>query len=166
MRHVTPNRYVTQGSSTAICLVDQKGRHKALAWIDTEDLEKVKPWRWSFDNGYARATIKGYTVRLHQLIMKRVFATDSLELDHRNRNKLDCRKQNLRVCSRSTNTQNTNLRRNNTSGVKGVWYDKSQNSWIAQIMVNYKRICLGTFKDKQEAIKVRRAAETQYEYST
>lgn len=44
-------------------------------------------------------------------------------VDHKNRNKLDCRSNNLRVVTQSENTMNTKISKRNTSGIKGVWFN-------------------------------------------
>ena len=68
-------------------------------------------------------------------------------------NRLDCRKSNLRDCTHSENLMNRDKNVNNTSGHKGISWDKSRNKWMAGIKVNYKRISLGRFDDIQDAIK-------------
>lgn len=50
----------------------------------------------------------------------------------------------------------------NTSGVTGVWYDKRRDRWTAEIMLRKKKIRLGRYKSKEDAIKARRAAEEEY----
>lgn len=50
----------------------------------------------------------------------------------------------------------------NTSGVTGVWYDKRRDRWTAEIMLRRKKIRLGRYKSKEDAIKARRAAEEEY----
>lgn len=52
--------------------------------------------------------------------------------------------------------------KNNTSGVKGVTWDKNSRKWYAYISVHRKRISLGRFKDFEEAVKARKAAEDEY----
>ena len=43
----------------------------------------------------------------------------------------------------------------NTSGTKGVHWNKKNNKWTAQITINGKRINLGSFLDKYDAINIR-----------
>lgn len=50
----------------------------------------------------------------------------------------------------------------NTSGVKGVHYDKDRNKWKSEICVNNKKIMLGRFENKDDAIKARCDAEIKY----
>lgn len=58
--------------------------------------------------------------------------------------------------------ENARLPKNNTSGQKGVWWDKSREKWQAYIQVNGKRINLGRYSKKDDAIKARLVAEEEY----
>jgi hypothetical protein len=65
---------------------------------------------------------------------------------------LDNRKSNLRMATRSQNNCNRGLRKDNTSGIKGVCPDpKRPGWWIAQIMHHKKGYNLGSFPDKEQA---------------
>ena len=79
----------------------------------------------------------------------------------------DNRKSNLRVATFEENSYNTTLRSNNTSGVTGVNWEKRRNKWQAYITVNKKRIYLGLFDNIEDAIRVRKEAESKFfgEYS-
>lgn len=81
------------------------------------------------------------------------------QIDHINRIKTDNKIKNLRDVTNSTNQHNNAIRRHNTSGTTGVMTLKSKNSWGAQIYVNNKRIYLGVFKTKEEAISARKNYE-------
>ena len=56
---------------------------------------------------------------------------------------------------------------NNTSGHKGVTFDKSRNKWMAHIKLNGKHKTLGRFVKFEDAVKARKEAEEKYfgEYS-
>ena len=54
------------------------------------------------------------------------------------------------------------LNKNNTSGVRGVHFDKDRGLWVAQIMFQRKAHNLGRFKTKKEAVKIRKAGEDKY----
>ena len=58
---------------------------------------------------------------------------------------------------------NTNKRIDNSSGVKGVNWNKSKERWQAYITIDKKYIYLGTFKNKDDAIKARNEAEEKYQ---
>lgn len=125
-----------------------------FALVDDEDFDFISRWKWwKNENGYAfRSCHKGNgksgTVLMHRLICAPV---DGLEVDHINRNKLDNRRSNLRSVTRSQNERNKSLRSDNTSGYKGVHWDKSHKKWYAGIRHDGKRIYLGRFATAEEA---------------
>lgn len=68
-------------------------------------------------------------------------------------------------CTDGTNLNNIltkRLYKNNTSGIKGVYWDKTQNKWAAQITFQGKTHTLGRFDKKQEAERARKEAEKEY----
>lgn len=54
------------------------------------------------------------------------------------------------------------LSRNNTSGVRGVHFDRQRGLWVAQIMFQHKAYLLGRFKHKRDAINARKEGEKKY----
>lgn len=54
------------------------------------------------------------------------------------------------------------LNRNNTSGIRGVHFDKERKRWVPQLTFQRKNHLLGRFKTKSEAIAARKAGEKQY----
>jgi len=75
----------------------------------------------------------------------------NMEIDHINKNPFDNRIVNIRLATRSQNMFNTGKRISNTSGFKGVYWDKSRGNFVALITFNYKLIYLGRFKTAIEA---------------
>lgn len=73
------------------------------------------------------------------------------EIDHINRIRDDNRWANLRLASHSQNHANCGLRSDNTSGYKGVQFDKQKNKFLAQAYKDGKRIHVGFFDDPAEA---------------
>jgi len=77
------------------------------------------------------------------------------EIDHINLNGLDNRIANLRLATPTQNSCNRGLRKDNTSGIKGVSWNKRDRKWLAHITVNGKQHHLGVFDTKAEAKAVR-----------
>jgi len=86
------------------------------------------------------------------------------QIDHINGDATDNRIENLRDVSCQDNQRNVRRKGNNTSGTTGVHWHISKKKWEAQIMINDKRLFLGRFKHKEDAIAARKAAEKKYGY--
>lgn len=114
-------------------------------YFDLEDFDKIKDQQWYESK---RGYIYNFKNYLHRLVMQ---PKDNEEVDHIFHNKLDNRKQNLRLCTHIDNTKNIKLSPLNTSGYKGVSYVKESGKWRADIYYNKKRICLGRYQTKEEA---------------
>lgn len=135
--------------------------------IDTEDLDKVKDYYWCKDRyGYAIAQTQNGVLLLHKVI---VDAPCGYDIDHINGHgsEWDNRKCNLRVCTHMQNTWNQKLSVRNSSGYKGVSWNKMLGKWHAYITCNHKRINIGFFEDIDDAVEARKQAEIKYfgEYS-
>ena len=76
--------------------------------------------------------------------------------------KNDCRKNNLRIATKSQNSINKKIQSNNTSGCAGVSFDNSKQKWRAEIWLQSKRTHLGWFKNFDDAVKARKEAEDKY----
>lgn len=87
-------------------------------------------------------------------------APDHLEVDHRDGDGLNNRRENLRLATTLQNRLNTGLQRNNKSGRVGVYVHA--NKWRAHISNNGRLIHLGTFDTVEEAAAVREAAEAKF----
>lgn len=141
-------------NSYCIELTGKNGRGK-VAIVDADTYKKYGHLRWHLTNwGYARRSYgpRGEVRRvlLHRLVMD---AKDGEIVDHRNRNKLDNRRCNLRICSAKDNARNR-------SGVTGVSFDKSRNKWA----VRYLRKFYGRYETKAEAEAAFKRARSGIEY--
>lgn len=143
------NHWAVDNNTIAIGLTENN-----IALIDSEDLHIVNKYYWTYwiwdakNTGYALATPLYGTgiktrIKMHRLIMG---VSGSQTIDHINRNGLDNRKSNLRLCNSTENCRNQGLRKDNTSGYKGVKFVKHSNGFQARIQVDKKRISLGVFK--------------------
>ena len=130
--------------------------------IDSEDAELVLPFRWNCSSGYAvrhaPTTKEGNRpqIRLYRLI---IGAKPGEEVDHINRDRLDNRKKNLRICTRTENARNRSVDYNSKSGVRGVTLFKQSGKWRADIRVHGELHYLGLFETKKGAAKARKEAE-------
>jgi hypothetical protein len=91
-----------------------------------------------------------------------------LFIDHINQNKMDNRIENLRLCTRSQNQYNRGSYKNNSSGFKGVSFNKALNKYSAQMRINDVKNHLGYFDTPElanEAYKSK-AIEIQKEFAT
>jgi len=126
--------------------------------VDDEDYERLKKYKWYYQNTYVyRINKKKEMVLMHREIMG-LSKGDGLEVDHINTddedNKLNNQKENLRICTRTENGKNRKRNKNNTSGYKGVYWDKSVTKWTTIICNNGKLIYLGLFENIIDAAKV------------
>jgi len=144
-----------------IILYDKYGdRRDERAIVDLCDVAILKQYRWSMGgNGYVNSP--KLKIPLHRFIMG-LDRFDKTMCDHKNTNPLDCRKSNLRLVNKAQNEMNKGLRSNNTSGVTGVYWDKSMKKWNPKIGFKGKNIHLGYFDDIEDAIKERKEAEIKY----
>lgn len=109
--------------------------------IDNEDFEKVIKYTWCVSKtGYLVANIHNKVTKLHRYILD--LKENDKVVDHINHNKLDNRKNNLRVCSQIDNSRNLPQKKTNTSGFTGVRLLKN-GKYKARIMYNRKEIHLG-----------------------
>jgi hypothetical protein len=129
--------------------------------VDAEFVDWLSQWRWVFANGYVGRWMQHERGRggrrsfryLHRVVSG---APDHLEVDHKNRDRTDNRRENLRLVTRAENQQNLPAR-DGTSLYRGVSWDTSRGKWQAKVRANHIDHHLGRFDDELEAAK---AAET------
>jgi hypothetical protein len=115
------------------------------------------------ENGYLRVGLskdnKRKKVMLHRIIAENFIPNPNnyTTVDHINGNKLDNTIDNLRWCSQAENTRfdNHKIRSNNTSGFRGISFDKRCSKYQAEISFDGKRIYVGKFDTLEMAIQER-----------
>jgi len=154
-----PNEFLITGDICFIRLYNQKGYMVGEALIDAEDYELAKNKKWHLAQGYASAD--GGKTSLAHVIMGHS-SNRKILIDHISKDRLDNRKSNLRTVSKSQNSLNTKLRKDNKSGCRGISWDKERNKWFVRIAVNRKNIALGRYKDIGDAINAYNEAAKKY----
>jgi hypothetical protein len=127
------------------------------ALVDEEDFPQLSRWSWYLTRPYGRHQ-GGYVLRSSggkKFLLHRVVTDAPLDLvvDHRNFNKLDNRKSNLRVCTNKLNSAHRRSKqKNNTTGFVGVrraynGRGYSSDKWMVFVAHKYR----GRFPSKKEA---------------
>jgi hypothetical protein len=138
--------------------------YKAI--IDLADVPLVEGYKWRAhldkrsDGSVRRVYAYSQNIQMHRLINN---TPEGLHTDHIDGNGLNNRRINLRTATCSENSYNQGIRINNTSGIKGVHWDKEKSKWRVRIRVgNGKRIQLGRYSSIEEATEVYNKAVVKY----
>ena len=119
---------------------------KEYTLVDDTDYKRFNSMQWyNTGTGYAATYINGKTVRMHRLILN---AQKGEISDHINRNRLDNRRENLRLVNHSESNCNRSVQ--NSSNFRGI-YPHKNGKWRAMIQTNKMRYCLGYFFTLKEA---------------
>lgn len=97
--------------------------------------------------GYWKVGYKRNVYYAHQIIFLLHHGYIPSVVDHADHNTGNNRIENLRAADKATNAQNSKVRSDNTSGVKGVTWSKCAQKWQARIHVYGKNVYLGLFDD-------------------
>jgi len=142
-------------------------RNGGVTLVSEADYDRVvTACGWYLEkNGYARSSCllgkPKQRVQLHRYILG---VTDpKILVDHINGQKLDNRRENIRLCSNAENQHNRHkLNSTNTSGVSGVCWHTRDKIWTASVYAEGKHIHLGNFCHIDAAIAARKSAELKY----
>lgn len=137
------------------------------ALVDDVDYDTLINHRWHLGSGgrYAARMKRGTKTDRSVLLMHRVImglTNENIQVDHIDGNKLNNQRSNLRLVTSSQNKMNTGILSTNTTGFKGVTYDKESKKYIAQIGINRKCIKIGRFDSISDAASARIEAERRY----
>jgi AP2 domain/HNH endonuclease len=136
--------------------------------VDEDDYDYLIQWKWTYNQGYAlrgqkkkEYLYKRKTIMMHRIIMN---APEDKEVDHKNLNGLDNRKQNLRIATYAQNKYNALKRNQKTSSkYKGVSWKIDKNKWEVYIKLSGKKVHIGYFNNEIDAAKAyNKAAEKYY----
>ena len=126
------------------------------ALVDDADFVRLNAFKWCCSNGYAMRRIlkldgKSKAWFMHWEILGK--PSKGFEIDHRDMNRINNQRSNLRIATTSQNRSNRGKIKSNTSGFKGVSWHKRDKKWQANIQVVKKLTNLGNFSTAEEAYK-------------
>ncbi len=120
-------------------------------FFDPEYYKLINRFHWYLSSrGYAVTSKNGRRIYMHRLILE---VDDPKTLvNHRNHNKLDNRRANIRICTSSEKNRNSRKLTPKSSKYKGVYLDNKY--WHVQINEDRERKNLGRFRSEKTAAKV------------
>lgn len=124
-----------------------------VALVDAEDYPLLSRYKWHMtNNGYVETTVviggKKINILMHRFIMG---IPTSMVIDHKDGDKLNNTKENLRITYQSKNVVNSTKRKGTSSKYKGVSWAKRERRWRVQIKVGGKVIGGRYFEEENEA---------------
>jgi hypothetical protein len=145
-----------------------------LFWLDYEGMPNSWRAKWvgkeafavKTDKGYLCGRVDGVLFKAHRIAWVMYYGElPSDQIDHINGVKGDNRISNLRVVNNQENQRNSAMRRDNTSGITGVVWNKANSHWRATIRVDNHLKNLGSFSTIEEAADARKQADIKYGFT-
>lgn len=152
MRH----QYTIEGNTTIIHITTKKDNLSYEVLIDTIDLPFILEYGIDLFGGRNKDYyVAIYDANADSHLLHRILldAPQGIQVDHIDRNKLNCKRDNLRFVTNAENKQNSPVQSNNTSGTPGVFWQINKQKWYARVTINRKNYNLGAFAIKEDAIK-------------
>ena len=137
-------------------LHNQKGAIVAHALVSPEDYERVSCHPWYLGAKYVQRVpwqpkgISRTTILLHRFVLS---ALSGKHVDHINGNPLDNRQENLRFATSAQNQRNRRMITTNTSGYKGVIWDRNRHKWSARVKLSSKTFYGGLYDSIVDAAR-------------
>ncbi len=129
-----------------------------VTFVDNEDYEYLNQWDWRLSpKGYAYRSEGDPRKNTQKIIFIHGAIMQAKGIDHKDRNKLNNQRDNLRLANQTQNNANKHTLARKTikskSQYKGVSWYKTTNTWVAQIQQNYKKLNLGYYQNELDAAK-------------
>jgi len=148
------------------------GKRQGIVLVDDEDYDRLSIFRWYLGSGgyigRSKTTVERRDITLKHIpkyirLHREVLNFPDYQIDHKDRNRLNNQKDNLRESSQSQNVANTSKKSSLTSSkYKGVSWHKNEKMWYSSIKLNGKSKHLGRTSDEKEAAILYNEAATKY----
>lgn len=149
------NEYEITDEGAWIYCFNKHGEPSGKFLIERCDLELVLSKKWRFWKGnYFTGNYRPVSISVWLMNPK-----EGEIVDHKNGNRADNRRSNLRVTTQAKNLLNKALLSNNHSGIAGVCWDKERKKWAPEIRMDGIKCHLGRFERIEDAVYVRYLAE-------
>lgn len=133
--------------------------------FDKADYDKIKDYCWSkaIDKNKKYVTLVAFNKKSSGKVNMAYIVTGEKFMDHKNHDTLDNRKENLRPSTNRENNINRVVQKNNTSGITGVFWDKTHKKWCVRINIERgEKTTVGYFENFDDAVRARLLAEQKY----
>lgn len=137
------------------------GQSEARYWSNVDKTGECWVWKGRVINsGYGACSVNGkkWLAHRYSYTMARGAIADGHVIDHICRNKICVKPSHLRQVSQLENVRSQGLRTNNTSGVRGVTWDKARQRWVASVNIGGKKRFVGRFTTIEDAAQAVAAA--------
>ena len=142
---------LSQGKAALVSDRDYPLLMRGNKWYAYKHRKTFYAWRNIYKKG------KGFRQQMHRVILG--LTDPNTKADHRDGNGLNNQRHNLRKSTCSQNAMNQSRRSDNTSGVRGVSWQKDRKKWRVEINANRKHIYIGKFSSLKAAKAARVKAE-------
>lgn len=134
-----------------------------FTWKKAHDARRVgKTAGWLCRKGYRHFRIQGETVKAHRMAFVYMGLDIPDQVDHINHDRDDNRWGNLRIATQNINMGNKKIYKNNKSGFHGVYWRADRKMWVSSVQFRKKRVNLGQYAEKQDAINAVEIAHKEY----
>jgi hypothetical protein len=149
------NKVLTYNQETGVFTWNVRVAQRIKIGVMAGSVSKSKNY-----TGYLKIKVLGKSYLAHRLAWLITYGKFPQKMiDHIDGNKLNNSIKNLREVTRKENMQNTKLRKDNTSGFNGVYFNSQRKKWVAYVTEDKKMKYLGIFKKKEDAISKRIEAD-------
>jgi hypothetical protein len=143
-------------------MITQKRLHELFVYEDGNLIRNGKIAGSVNKRGYRVICVDYKIYKAHRLVFLYHYGYLPKQIDHVDKNPANNRIENLRAATNSQNCMNRGMLRNNTSGRKGVFFDKQTQKWRVAVRVNKKLKTFGRYDDIELAELVAVEARNKY----